>query len=218
MDAPAPRNRTAIEVASLIVGPALMSIGDLFHPPESWDVAAQYSMIAATSASGRWHMAHLLLFIGMLLFVPGILAMTRIVANRSPAAGYSARILLLISVGALSAVFSFEMVLGHFIASGADQEAAIALLGTFQSGAVFGALVPGLLAFFIGVAIAAVTLASRPGPYRWPMLTLTLGAAFILGESISAQVLLSQIGNVLVFFGGIGFAWPLLRGHREMPA
>jgi hypothetical protein len=102
MDAPAPRYQTGIEVASLIVGPALMSIGDLFHPPESWDVAAQYSMIAATSASGRWHMAHLLLFIGMLLFVPGILAMTRVVANRSPAAGYAARILLLIAVGALS--------------------------------------------------------------------------------------------------------------------
>jgi len=218
MDAPAPRYQTGIEVASLIVGPALMSIGDLFHPPESWDVAAQYSMIAATSASGRWHMAHLLLFIGMLLFVPGILAMTRVVANRSPAAGYAARILLLIAVGALSAVFSFEMVLGHFVSSGAGQSAAIALLATFQSGAVFGALMPALLAFFVGVAIAAVTLASRPGPYRWPILTLALGAAFILGEIILAQVLLSQIGNVLCLVAGIGFALPLLRGRGEASA
>lgn len=218
MDAPVPRHQTAIEVASLIVGPALMSIGDLFHPPESWDVAAQYSMIVATSASGRWHMAHLLLFIGMLLFVPGILAMTRIVANRRPAAGYAARILLLMSVGALSAVFVFEMVLGHFISAGADQAAAIALLGTFQSGAVFGALMPALLAFFVGVAIATVSLGSRPGPYRWPILTLAVGAAFILGEIVLAQVLLSQIGNILCLVAGIGFALPLLRGHGTVPA
>ena len=34
MDAPDPRYRTAIEAASLIVGPALMSVGDLFIPRE----------------------------------------------------------------------------------------------------------------------------------------------------------------------------------------
>jgi len=218
MDAAAPRYRTAIEAASLIVGPALMSIGDLFHPPESWDVNAQYSMIAATSTSGRWHMAHLLLFLGMLLFVPGILAMTRLASNRRPAIGYAARILLVISVGALSAVFVFEMVLGHFISAGADQAAAILLLGTFQSGAVFGALMPGLFAFFIGVALATVALASGAGPYRWPMLTLALGATFILGEIVLAQVLLSQIGNILCLVAGIGFALPLLRGAGEVPA
>jgi hypothetical protein len=110
------------------------------------------------------------------------------------------------------------MVLGHFVSSGADQAAAIALLATFQSGAVFGALMPALLAFFVGVAIAAVTLASKPGPYRWPVLTLALGAAFILGEIILAQVLLSQIGNVLCLVAGIGFALPLLRGRGEVPA
>jgi hypothetical protein len=32
------------------------------------------------------------------------------------------------------------------------------------------------------------------------------GAALILGEIISAQVLLSQIGNILILVAGIGFA------------
>ena len=42
------------------------------------------------------------------------------VTNIRPAAGYAARILLLISVGALSAVFVFEMVLGHLVSASFD--------------------------------------------------------------------------------------------------
>jgi len=190
-----------------------MSVGDLLHPQESWDPAAQVAIVNTSSAS--WHMAHLLLFVGMLLFVPGILALTRLAASRKPAVGYAARILMLASVGALSAVFACEMLLGHFISAGADQAAAIALFATFQSGAVLGALMPGLLAFFVGVALAVVALASQPGPFRWPALTLALGAAFILGEIVLAEVLLSQIGNVLCFVAGLGFALALLRGRAD---
>src|SRR4026209_1218955 len=111
------RYRQAIGVASLIVGPALMSAGDLLHPPERWNAAAQVAIIAASGA--RWYAAHLLLFVGMLLFIPGLLALTRLAMDRRPATGYAARLLLLASAGALSAVFVFEMLLGRFIAGGA---------------------------------------------------------------------------------------------------
>jgi hypothetical protein len=153
----------------------------------------------------------------MLLFIPGILALTRVVANRRPAAGYAARVLMLASVGALSAVFVFEMLLGRFISGGADQAGAVALLETFQSAGVFGPLLPGLLAFFIGTALSVLALASAAGPFRWPALGFGLGASLILGEIILAQVLLSQIGNILILLAGIAFARPLLRGRGEAP-
>src|SRR5580765_4843191 len=115
---PAPyRYRTVIGATSLIVGPALMSVGDLFHPPEKWEAAAQVAILAESAS--RWYVAHLLLFVGMLLFIPGILTLTKVAADRRPAAGYAARLLLLASVGALSAVFVFEMLLGRFISVGA---------------------------------------------------------------------------------------------------
>src|SRR5512147_1572670 len=113
------RYRTVIGAASLIVAPAFMSIGDLMHPHESWDAAAQVAMVAESGS--RWYVAHLLLLVGMLLFVPGILALSELVANRRPAAGYAARILLFVSVGALSAVFVCEMLLGRFVSQGAEQ-------------------------------------------------------------------------------------------------
>ncbi|HJQ66541.1 MAG TPA: hypothetical protein VJ816_09205, partial [Gemmatimonadales bacterium] len=90
--------------------------------------------------------------------------------------------------------------------------AAVALLQLFWSPQIFMALLPGLLAFFVGTALFVTTLAARPGPYRWPALGFGLGAALILGEIVLAEVLLSQIGNVVILMAGIGFARRLLRG------
>jgi hypothetical protein len=148
----------------------------------------------------------------MLLFVPGILALTALVSERRPAFGYAARVLMLAAVGALSAVFGFEMLLGRVVAAGADQPAAVTLLNTFMGPTIFPALVPGLLAFFVGTGFAVVALAASGGPLRGPALVFGLGAALILAEIISAEVLLSQIGNMLCLAGGVWFARVLVRG------
>jgi hypothetical protein len=205
VNSPPPRYRTQIGAASLVVAPALMSIGDLMHPRESWDSPTQVAIIA--TAATRWYLAHLLLLVGLLLLGPGILLLTRMVALRRPALGYASRVLILASVGGLSAVFAFEMLLGAFVVS-ADQQAAVALIDTFNS-RVFVALMPGLLAFFVGTGLFVAALASTAGPLRWPALGFGLGALFILGEIVSAQVILSQIGNVLIFLAGTRFAMVL---------
>src|SRR6187431_2186599 len=86
VDSAPPRYRTAIGAASLIVGPALMSVGDLLHPAEHWDAAAQATIVAHSAS--RWYAAHLLLFAGLLLLVPGILALTKVAMDRRPVVGY----------------------------------------------------------------------------------------------------------------------------------
>jgi hypothetical protein len=132
------------------------------------------------------------------------------VALRRPGLGYASRVLMLASVGALSAVFAFEMLLGAFVVN-ADQQAAVALIETFNS-RVFLPLMPGLLAFFVGTGLFVAPLASAAGPLRWPALAFGLGALFILGEIVLAQVVLSQIGNMLIFLAGTRFA-TLLRNE-----
>ena len=198
------RHHTRIGPASLILGPALMSVGDLLHPRESWDSTVQVGFIAA--APDRWYAAHLLLFIGMLLFIPGILALSSVVADRRPSIGYAVRVLMVAGVGALSAVFAFEMLLGRFIATGIGNPADTTLLETFMGPSVFAVLGPALFAFFLGSWLAVGTLGSRRGPLRSASLVFGLGTVLILAEIISAQVLLSQIGNVLCLVGGGLFA------------
>ena len=212
---PPSRYRTAIGAASLIVAPAFMTVGDLIHPHESWDAAAQVAMIADSAA--RWYAAHLLLFVGILVFVPGVLALSEVVARLRPAVGYAARVLLIVSVGVLSAVFVCEMLLGRFVSQGVDERAAITLFQTFQSGAILGALMPGLLAFAIGTALFVTPLASAAGPFRWPAVAFALGVALIMGEIILAEVLLSQIGNALILVASITLARLLLRGREVTP-
>lgn len=206
------RSRLVVGAASLIVGPLLMSIGDLCHPPESMDASAQVAIVIV--AASRWYGAHLLLLAGMLLLVPGILTLTALASEQSPTAGHVARLLILTSVGPFSAVFMFEMVLGRFLSEGAAIPSAVALLETFQSGEIFFVLVPGLLAFFVGTAFLVVPLASRAGPFRWPAVAFGVGAALILTEIVSANVLLSQVGNVVIFLASSAFAWLLLRGRQ----
>jgi hypothetical protein len=210
-----PGFQSVIASTSLILGPALMTAGDLIHPAESLDASAQVAIVA--QAASRWYAAHLLLFIGFLVLVPGILMLTELVAERRPAMGYTARVLMLVSLGAFCAVFVFEMLLGRLIATGTGGPAGMALLETFQSAAVFPVLVPGLLAFFVGVAFFVVPLASAGNPFRWPALCFGLGALLILAEIVSAQVVLSQIGNALAFVASTAFALLQRRGVRAVP-
>jgi hypothetical protein len=207
------RYRTRIATVSLVLGPALMSVGDLMHPAESWSPGAQVAILSQQHMG--WYAAHLLLFIGLLLFVPGILAITDRATSRRPRAGFVGRILMIASVGALSAVFVFEMLLGRIISEGADQPTAMTVLETFQSGPVFLAILPGLLSFFIGVALTVTALVSPPGPFRLPALALGLGAVLIMAEIVLAKVLLSQIGNLLILGAGVGFARALSKSPDE---
>jgi hypothetical protein len=209
---PATRDyRTLIAAASLIAGPLLMTIGDLFHPEERMDTAEQIAILV--NHASHWYAAHLLLFIGMMLSIPGLLALASLTAERKPAAGYAARILVLIGAAAFAAIFVGEMLIGRFVADGADTAAAADLLDSMFSGPIVAAVIPGVLAFFVGIAAFAIPLVRAGGKLRWIAVLYSIGALLILAEILSAQVILSQIGNALILCGGAATAWLILQGE-----
>ena len=211
---PATRDyRTLIAATSLIVGPLLMTIGDLFHPEEKMDTAEQIAILV--DHASRWYAAHLLLFVGMMLSIPGLLALASLTAERKPAAGYAARILILIGAAAFAAIFVGEMLIGRFVADGADTAAATDLLDSMFSGPMVAAVMPAALAFFVGTAAFAVPLMMAGGKLRWIAALYSIGALLILAEIVSAQVILSQVGNFLIFCGGAATAWLILRGETS---
>src|SRR4029453_13034463 len=93
----------------------------------------------------------------------------------------------------VTAVAALSLVLGPLLMS---------VGGTFQSGPVLGAVMIGGTAFFLGVAAMAVPLIRGGGPSRWPALAFVAGALLIGGEIATAQVLLSQIGNLSILLRG----------------
>jgi hypothetical protein len=199
----------AIAAISLVVGPLVMSIGDLLHPQESLDAAEQAAVIIQQAS--RWYAAHLLLLIGLLLSIPGFLVLAGLTARRKPWAGYAARILVLIGVASFTPIFVTEMFIGRLIMNGASPEQAVGLLETFESPWILGALLIGLIAFFVGIGLFAFPLIVPAGPFRWPAIIIVVAAIFLITEILAAQVLSSQIANILLLVGGAAFSWRLLR-------
>lgn len=208
----APNLRTRVGIVSLVAGPLLIAGGDLMHPKEDADAADQAAIVL--DHASRWYAAHLLIFVGLLLFVPGILALADLASARRPRLGYLARILSLAGLAAFTGVVAFEMLLGQLARDGASAETLTAVLDTFQSGAMFGIVAPLALTFFVGTGLVVYILASQSGPYRWLSLAVGAGAALVLVEIVSSIVVFSQVGNVVLLFAGTGFAWTMAR-HGE---
>jgi hypothetical protein len=206
--------QTVIGAASLAVGPLVMAVGDLLHPKESSDFGRQAAIIAEQPT--RWYLAHLLLFLGVVVFVPGLLTLTGLAAARRPRVGYAARVLLVVGLAGTSAIFVAEMLAGRFGSLGAA--ATEQFLETMFSAPIVGPMIPVAAAFFAGAAVAAMPLIAGSRPLRWPAVVLLVGTLLILAEIISSQVLLSQIGNLLVWGGSVSVAWLLVRGDVGAPA
>ena len=198
-----------VGVVSLVVGPLLIAGGDLMHPKEDADAADQAAIVL--DHASRWYAAHLLIFAGLLLFVPGILVLADLASARRPRLGYLARILSLAGLAGFATIVGFEMLLGRLAQDGADRDTLTAVLDTFQSGPMFGVLAPFALTFFVGTGVVVYVLASQPGPYRWLSLAVGAGAALVLVEILSSIVVFSQVGNVVLLVAGAGFAWNIVR-------
>jgi hypothetical protein len=202
--------RTLIAAASLVAGPLLMAIGDLLHPQERMAAAEQIAILV--DHASRWYTAHLLLFVGIILFIPGLLALAGLTAARRPAVGHAARILILVGTAALASIFVGEMLVGRFVLDGADPDAATDLLESMFSGPILAAVGPATLAFFVGTAAFAIPLMRTGGSVGWAAALILLGVLLILAEILTAQVILSQLGNILAFCGSALAAWLILRG------
>jgi hypothetical protein len=129
-------------VVSLAVGPLIMAVGDLLHPKETSDIGQQATIVAAQAT--RWYLAHLLLFIGLVVFVPGLLTLADLAAAIRPRVGYAARVLLVVGVGGSAAIFVAEMLAGRFGSVGAA--ATEEFLETMFSGPIAGPMLPVALA------------------------------------------------------------------------
>ena len=205
-----------LTTASLVIGPLLMAIGDLIHPQERMAAADQIVILAEHAT--RWYAAHLLLFVGIVLFIPGMLALAGLAASTRPAAGYAARILVLMGTAGFASIFVAEMLVGRYVLDGASPAAATALLESMFSGPMLAAVGPLMLAFAAGIAAFAVPLIRAGGGLRWSATAIALGILLIFVEIATAQVLLSQIGNVLAFCGSAATAVLLSRASAASTA
>jgi hypothetical protein len=80
------------------------------------------------------------------------------------------------------------------------------------SGPILAAVGPAMLAFFVGTAAFAIPLMRTGSKVGWAAALILLGVLLVLAEILTAQVILSQLGNILAFCGSATAAWLILRG------
>jgi hypothetical protein len=198
---------------SLVLGPLLMSIGDLLHPEERMLPAEQIAIVV--DHASRWYTAHLLLYVGMLLFIPGFLALSTLTARLKPVQGYVARILMMIGTAGFASIITGEMLASRLVLDGVGNAAPISLWTNLFMGPVGAAVGPALLAFFVGTFMFAIPLLRGSERLRRPVALIVIGALFVLAEILTARVLFSQIGNVVVLFGSAEAAWLIARDPTD---
>ena len=86
------------------------------------------------------------------------------------------------------------------------------------SPAILAPLAVVTLALFVGGWLFAVPIMLDGEHLRWPATLVGVGLALILIEIVSAQVLFSQVGNVLTFVGSAWIGTLLLTDRVEAPA
>src|SRR5678809_50542 len=195
---------------SLVLGPLLMSIGDLLHPEERMLPVEQIAIVV--DHASRWYTAHLLLFFGMMLFIPGLLGLTALTAMVKPVVAYAARILIMIGTAGFAAIITGEMLASRLVLDGVGNAAPISLWTNLFMGPVAAAVGPALLAFFVGTFMFAIPLLRGSERLRRPVALIVTGVLFVLAEIVTARVLFSQIGNIVVLCGSAEMAWHIARG------
>ena len=198
---------------SLVVGPLLMSIGDLLHPEERMSPVEQIAIVV--DHASRWYTAHLLLFVGMLLFIPGFLGLTALTAMLKPVLGYVARILVMIGTAGFASIVTGEMLASRLVLDGVGNDAPISLWTNLFMGPVVAAVGPALLAFFVGTFMFAIPLLRGSERLRRPVALILIGALFVLAEILTARVVFSQIGNIVVLCGSAEAAWLITRAGSD---
>jgi hypothetical protein len=198
---------------SLVVGPLLMSIGDLLHPEERMSPVEQIAIVV--DHASRWYTAHLLLFFGLMLLIPGLLGLTTLTAMLKPVVGYAARVLIMIGAAGMASIVTGEMLASRLVLDGVGNAAPISLWTNLFMGPVAAAVGPALLAFFVGTFMSAIPLLRGSERLRWPVALVVVGVLFVLVEVLTSRVLFSKIGNVVVLCGGAATAWLIARTEMD---
>jgi len=202
---------------SMILAPLLLGVGFASHPPlgfashppQSTSGAEELRVIVATSA--RWDLAHVLILVSLVLFIPAVVGVMRFLQRRGAWFGLIGGIFVAIGVVFFAAWVGGEGFASSTLASlPANQQAALApamhaiidakgALAIVDTTSVL--LIAGLLVLAIGL-FAARTVG------QWMSVAMAVGVLLlIVGASLGVQI--SLVGGVCTasgWYGGHGCA------------
>ena len=198
---------------SMIAGPALLFAGNALHPVNHKTNESEWlSGIAAHR--GQWYLAHIIIFLGLPLFVPAVVGLVRLARERAAGLVDVGSALTVVGLLGTEAFVTVEGFVGwHMTSPGADRGEMVALLERFnQQAATFVPVGLATPLFAVGLAVLAIALLRArvvPAILAGVLLlsrivvTIAIGVGDATGEYEQAAI---AIGDVLLVLGlgGIG--------------
>jgi len=200
---------------SMILAPLLLGVGFAIHPPvgfashppQSTSGAEELRIIGATA--GRWDVAHVVILVSLVLFIPAVLGVMRFLQRRGAWFGLIGGAFVAIGVVFFAAWVGAEGFASSTLASlPATQQAALAramhaiidakgALSIVDTTSVL--LIGGLLVLAIGLFVARTV-------GRWMSVTMAVGVLLlIVGASLGVQIILvGGCALLVVGMGGMG--------------
>jgi hypothetical protein len=200
---------------SMILAWLMFALGFAIHPTQSTSGAEQLRVIVATS--GRWDLAHVLILVSLVLFIPAVVGVMGFLKQRGAWLGLIGGTFVAIGVVFFAAWVGAEGFVSSALASlPANQQATLAP-------AMQAIVVPGGALSFVAttsflliagwLALAIGLFAARTVP-RWMSVAMGLGALLLIGSVLAIQSGTLGAAALAVSVGGIGLQ--VLRGPHEM--
>ncbi len=199
----------------LIAAPAVLLIGALIHPQSQDDTAAHLAVVG--ESPGRYYIAHAIILLGLVLFLPAILGLMHLLRERATAFGHVGGGLVIIGLFGAAAVVAVDGIATTEMGkAGVNAEEMAALLERIRDSAglrIIGGT--GAFGFLIGGLLLALGLWRAGAVPLW--IAGGIAAAnivFFIGQVRDNRAIIAIAGAIaLISFGAIG--WRLLTESDE---
>ena len=183
----------------MLVAPALLLAGVIFHPETS---TSESSMVAAAAGDpDAWYWAHALVFASLVLAVPATLGFMHMLREREAAWGHVGGGLALLGILAFIGIVTVEGFVGWQAATGDPAEMTALLQRLFDSdgfGMLFGVASFG---YVLGVASLAMGLYRARATQSYFALFLIMGATLLTISASTASELVAVVGAAFILVG-----------------
>jgi hypothetical protein len=203
-----------------VSGPALLLLDNLLHPTE-WESGNEARQLAEIADNyTRWQLAHLLGFVGIVIFAAAILGLAFLVRRRQPALGLAGGALGLAGLLGFAAAIALDGftwgVLGHVYGQAAVDSATVEkTLDEVQTSSwslPFYLLPAAWIAGMIMLAVGAARQGAVPG---WAAGLLVLAAVLAGTETAIIDNAYFIAGAATLLAGGAAVALPIARMSDE---
>jgi hypothetical protein len=203
--------RKNITGVCLMAAPLVLVIGQLIHPVDKTDGAAELRVVVDNL--DRWYAAHIIELVAIALMIPAVLGLAHLIHERRPTAAYAGGALSLLGLVAVAAVTGTEGLGGYFVAKAdPDSPGSVAFFESMLEGGRLLPLYLVTLLLGIGLIVTAVGLYRSRVVAPWSAVAIGLGSLLIdLGFPAGVPALV-WAGMLLLLAGMAPIGYSVLTG------